>query len=219
MKNMHGNSWNLTPCNRIVAERMESRRHAKHINALESTRAVTDHSSPLEYPHLRSKPKTRKLQEDRAAEIQLENRILLQKMLNIDTKPSQFSGDVLCSARYSPRTLHGAAQRRELDRITADNQGLLARLQNTKPSINPRIWEEDELEREALKYRLSQNSSRSRPLKLPMPQVRAIGAAPFLPEIGRQNSQFREATWAPMTQTELDQKLLKIENGQGPDLV
>ena len=41
---------------------------------------------PQEFPHLKHKMKTRELQKDRANEIQLENRILLQKMLNIDTR-------------------------------------------------------------------------------------------------------------------------------------
>merc|ERR1711953_1353439 len=104
---------------------MGAQRHERHIRALEGTRGMVDHSAPREHSHLRSKPKTRKLQEDRAAEVQLENRILLQKMLNIDTKPSQFSGESLASQRVAPRSLHGGANRRELDRITHENQALL----------------------------------------------------------------------------------------------
>lgn len=204
----------MSSCNRLVAERIESRRHQKHIGALESTRAMTDHTSPKEHPHLRSKPKTKKLQEDRAAEIQLENRILLQKMLNIDTKPSQFSGDAMSSQRFPPRSLHGEAQRRELDRITMANQELLKRLQGAKPSIDPRQWEEEEMDRQALKFRLSQNSCRGRALNLPMPARQQAGI-PTLPRIGGLSARFREDDWAQLTNNELDQKLLELENGGG----
>merc|ERR1719310_853502 len=65
--------------------------------------------------HLKSKAKKQKLQEDRAAEIQLENRILLQKMLNIDTKPSPLSGEAMSMARVQPRSMNGEFQRRRLD--------------------------------------------------------------------------------------------------------
>merc|ERR1712232_667277 len=106
---------------------------------------LVDAKQPREHAHLRSKLKTKKLQEDRAAEIQLENRILLQKMLNIDTKPSQFSGEKLMSERVPLKSLHGEAQRRELDRITDANQDMLKRLQNARPSIAPREWEDDEM--------------------------------------------------------------------------
>lgn len=213
MPKFNGNIWNMSACNRLVNERIEGRRHARHVHALEHCRAMTDHTQPKEHPHLRSKPKTKKLQEDRAAEIQLENRILLQKMLNIDTKPSQFSSDAMTGRRAAARSLHGEAQRRELDRITNANQDLLKRLQNARASINPHAWDEEEMDRQALKFRLSQNSCRGRSLKLPMPH-RSMAGPPQLPRIGgRSDNGFREDDWARLTNKELDQKLLELESG------
>merc|ERR1719214_162241 len=115
MKAVKANSWNATHCNRITNERTERARHEKHLFALQTIRGAVDHFTPQDQPHLRSKPKTKKLQEDRAAEIQLENRILLQKMLNIDTKPSSLSGEALSQHRVQPRSLNAGAQRREYD--------------------------------------------------------------------------------------------------------
>merc|ERR1719436_1792069 len=117
---------------------------------------MVDTKQPNVQTHLSSKSKTRKLQEDRAAEINLENRILLQKMLNIDSKPSECSTEALAGVRVPPKSLCGGKQRRELDRITDANQKLLYRLQNVKPSINPNKWEDDEIDRQALKFRLCQ---------------------------------------------------------------
>merc|ERR1719230_2519781 len=103
---MRGNSWNTTTCNRIVAGRNQRSAHDKHIVALQTIKGAVDHFSPPDQPHLRTKLKTKKLQEDRASEIQLENRILLQKMLNIDTKPSPVSNESLMNARIKPKSLH-----------------------------------------------------------------------------------------------------------------
>lgn len=214
MKKLNGNIWNMTSCNRLVAERIDVRRHEKHLRALESTRGMVDASTPKEQPHLRSKPKTRKLQEDRAAEIQLENRILLQKMLNIDTKASQFSGESAASNRVQPRSLNGEAQRREQDRIIEANQGLLKRLQNAKPSIDPRAWEDEEVDRQALKFRVSQNASRGRVANLPVPQLPQRAVSERLPRIGGRGSGHGE-DWSDLTNTELDRRLRELEDGPG----
>lgn len=212
MRKMNGNVWNMSCCNRLVHERMENNKHEKHIRALETTRGMVDSSMPAEQPHLRSKPKTRKLQEDRASEIQLENRILLQKMLNIDTKPSQLSSESFTNQRVNPRSLHGGAQRKEMDRITDANQELLKRLQGAKPSIDPRTWEDEEMDRQALKFRLSQNSCRGRVPKLRMPQS---VMADRLPRIGGPHSHFNENDWAELSNTELDKHLREAERGGG----
>ena len=44
------------------------------MRALKSIKCAIDIQPPGQYPHLSNKLKTKKLQEDRAAEIQLENR-------------------------------------------------------------------------------------------------------------------------------------------------
>ena len=47
---------------------------SRHLRALKSIKCAIDIQPPGQYPHLARKLKTKKLQEDRAAEIQLENR-------------------------------------------------------------------------------------------------------------------------------------------------
>jgi hypothetical protein len=201
MWNMAGNS-----CNRLIAERMEARKHEAHLRALENTRGTLDHKKPRDHVHLRHKAKTKKLQEDRAADIQLENRILLQKMLSIDTKPSQAFKDM--QAPPPARSFHGVAQRRELARITEANQSMLQRLQNAKPTIDPMKWEDEEVDRQALKFRLSQNSSRARIARLRLPTT-----LPRIPGVGPSFSARRpvDEEWAELTGAELDQKVREME--------
>ena len=89
-----------------------------------------DNSTPQRFPHLQHKLKTRELQKDRANEIQLENRILLQKMLLIDARQAQ-SPQEIADRKRGPRSLHAGFQSRELDRITRENRELLKRLEAT----------------------------------------------------------------------------------------
>lgn len=212
---MPANLWNQTPCNRLVADRIAHEKHERHLRALENSRGLTNHSTPAEFTHLRTKPKMRKLQEDRAAEIQLENRILLQKMLNIDTKASQFSGEKLCSDRVQPRSLHGGQQQRELDRITSANQEMLKRLQGAKPSLDPRQWDDEEVDRQALKFRLSQNSCRGRAPVHRMPD-KPMPSDKLMRLGGMQH--FQGNDWAGLTEADLDKKLREVEGGMPPAL-
>lgn len=207
MPKYNGNVWNMSSCNRLVAERIEHRRHERHVSALEGTKGMVDHTKPKSHTHLSSKPKTRKLQEDRAAEIQLENRILLQKMLTIDTKPSAFSSDSLVKGQVAPRSLHGLRHRQEMDRITEQNQALLKRLQNAQPSVDPRTWEDEEVDRQALKFRLSQNSCRGRMPRLRMPDK----PMDRLPAIGRRSGMHGDDDWADLSNQELDSHLRDLE--------
>jgi hypothetical protein len=166
-----GNLWSRASANRITSERLERDQHEKHLRALKSIKCAIDIQPPGQYPHLARKLKTKKLQEDRAAEIQLENRILLQKMLNIDTKTSDLSGKNLNGrSGAKPRSLSAGVRRRELDRITQENRRMLNRLQCAAPSIDPLKWEADAQNREELKARISQNANRYRrgpSLKMP----------------------------------------------------
>eukprot|EP00927_Polykrikos_kofoidii_P039775 TRINITY_DN34084_c0_g1_i1.p1 TRINITY_DN34084_c0_g1~~TRINITY_DN34084_c0_g1_i1.p1 ORF type:complete len:222 (-),score=61.94 TRINITY_DN34084_c0_g1_i1:39-704(-) len=214
-----GNVWNLSSCNRLVAERIEGRRHEKHVKALETSKGLVDHHAPKEQKHLNAKPKTRKLQEDRAAEIQLENRILLQKMLNIDTKPSPFSGEALMHQRVPPKSLNGESHRRELDRITNDNQALLRRLHGAQPSIDPNKWNDEEVDRQALKFRISQNASRGRIARLRMPEKTPMDRLPRI--AGSGSAHFTEDEWTELSNAELDKHLHELEQmrGNNPSVV
>mmetsp|Transcript_22134 Transcript_22134/g.50593 ORF Transcript_22134/g.50593 Transcript_22134/m.50593 type:complete len:219 (-) Transcript_22134:188-844(-) len=172
------NVWNTSAANRIVDEKLLRERHDKHLKALSTIQPSVDNRPPAEFQHLKDKLKTKKLQEDRAAEIQLENRILLQKMLNIDTKYCSVSGEVLEATRVPPRSLHAGYRKKEMSRITEGNRELLRRLQGATPSYDPLKWDQDERDREGLKYRLSQNAHRYNKAQLhPPPRQRAGGGS------------------------------------------
>ena len=78
------NSWSIVAVNRLTGEKEEKAKHETHLRQLATMRPCVDSTEPKRFPHLKYRLKTRELQRDRANEIQLENRILLKKMLEID---------------------------------------------------------------------------------------------------------------------------------------
>jgi len=185
MRKCNNNVWNVLSGNRIIQERSREAQQYKHIQAIHSCKGLVDHKAPQEHPHITKKLKTKKLQEDRAAEIQLENRILLQRMLNIDTKAGELSDAAMRKERVRPRSLVAAAQRREYDRITKENHSLLRRLQETPGTMTTSGCDIEEEDRQALKLRICQNAMRSKScanLEMP-PRPRLRHARSKLPPI------------------------------------
>eukprot|EP00929_Paragymnodinium_shiwhaense_P053681 TRINITY_DN26890_c0_g1_i1.p1 TRINITY_DN26890_c0_g1~~TRINITY_DN26890_c0_g1_i1.p1 ORF type:complete len:229 (-),score=85.90 TRINITY_DN26890_c0_g1_i1:187-873(-) len=220
------NLWNSTSCNRLVAERIERQKHEQHLRCLERARPQTDHSKPDEVFHLKHKLKTRKLQEDRAAEIQQENKILLQKMLSIDTKPSPVSLEAISTHRVVPRTMHGGSQRTSLSKITNENQKLLGRLQKAKSSFDLQRWNDDEIDRQALMQRIVQNNCSGRKTNLRLPE--RVPGGKGLPRIqssgllanGFGDRGMTEEDWAELSNEELEKHLQELEamKSQSPSI-
>jgi len=76
---------------------------------------------------------------ERYSAIERENRILLQKMAKI----LRTNKTLDTINQYKARSLNRAARRRELIRITEENQGILRRIQASEPTYNHVEWEED----------------------------------------------------------------------------
>lgn len=102
---------------------------------------------------------------DRYTEIERENRILLEKMTNIMQKnniqnstiypqmPSvQPSVQLTATAPnlFQKRSLNKDARKRELLKITMENQAILKRLQDKQPNYNVVKWETEAFERKKI---------------------------------------------------------------------
>ena len=100
-----------------------------------------DNKCPRAASHLKTKAKKNALMEERFAQIETENRLLLEKMSHI----MRFKGGIDCtndSVKYS-HSLSKERRKRELQRITKDNQKILKRIQAARPTYNHRKWEEE----------------------------------------------------------------------------
>lgn len=80
------------------------------------------------------------MKEDRYAEIERGNRILLEKMSTI------MQGEKLDNKNQSiaySHSLNKGQRKRELQRITSENQAILRRIQMREPTYDHLQWEED----------------------------------------------------------------------------
>lgn len=129
--------------NRLCARRVEEHKHARHINKLSSIKPSIDNSPPVSATlgHLRVNLKREQLIEESFTDIDRANRILLQKMSDIVRKPSVMSG-LQCSSKVN-RSLNHDSRRKELKRITDENQSILRRIQHAQSTYDHVRWEQD----------------------------------------------------------------------------
>jgi len=112
-----------------------------HREKLRTMKPSIDTEEPkcLRLDHIRNNLKREQLLEERYGEIDRENRILLQKMSDIMRNPTMSKQPPL----KGPVSLNKDHRKKELMRITQENQAILKRIQRTQPMYNHVKWEEN----------------------------------------------------------------------------
>ncbi|GLD94472.1 hypothetical protein PINS_up003083 [Pythium insidiosum] len=111
-----------------------------HRQKLHTIKSSIDNSEPHRPLHLRKNLKKEQLKEERYAEIERENRILLEKMSHI--MQSETLDNKNQSLAYS-HSLNKEQRKRELQKITAENQAILRRIQMREPTYDHLQWAEE----------------------------------------------------------------------------
>lgn len=126
---------------KICARREEQRRHDLHRERVRNMRSQVDTSEPIvtQMDHVRSNLKREQMLEERYAEIDRENRILLKKMSDIMKQPS--APPPTEHRPLGPHSLNRDLRKKELLRITKENQSILKRIQQAQPQYNHVEWE------------------------------------------------------------------------------
>ncbi|CAD7947666.1 unnamed protein product [Amoebophrya sp. A25] len=154
----NANLWNTITCSRILGKYEDQKRHDRHLRELATMKPCVDTTEPKKFAFLKYRTNTRELQRNRANEIQLENRLLLQKMLEIDARPPMAKQPI-----KAEKSLHAQIQTRELDRITMENRLLLRRLERCKGTVDdPDFLRKKERKRQMLLREMGENSNRYR---------------------------------------------------------
>jgi len=135
--------------NRLCEKRNEQRRQELHREKIRTMRASVDTGEPkcLHLEHVRNNLKREQILEERYGEIDRENRILLQKMSDIMRNNNTQSSSSSSSSSGNPNGGGGGGlnrdkRRRELVRITSENQAILKRIQGAQPMYSHVHWEE-----------------------------------------------------------------------------
>jgi len=126
--------------NKACMKKYVKRCQDRHRQKLRDMKSSVDNKSPRQATHLKTKAKTHALMEDRFAQIETENRILLEKMSHIMRNKGGVNNKNE-SAIYA-HSLNKDRRKRELQRITKQNQQILKRIQNAQPTYDHLAWEE-----------------------------------------------------------------------------
>eukprot|EP00985_Skeletonema_marinoi_P019423 scaffold11135_cov128-Skeletonema_marinoi.AAC.3 len=127
--------------NKACMERHVQRCQERHKQKLQNMKSNIDNKCPRGASHLKTKAKKNALMEERFEQIETENRILLEKMSHI----MRCKGDIDCtndSIKYS-KPKNKERRKRELKRITKENQQILNRIQAARPTYNHRKWKDE----------------------------------------------------------------------------
>lgn len=125
------------PCgNKVCAQRVEQQRFHMHKERLRNVKSQVDASEPLatQMEHVRTNLKREQMLEERYSEIDRANRILLKKMSEIMKQPPLLTPR--SERPPGPPSLNRDARKKELLRITKENQSILRRIQQAQPVYN-----------------------------------------------------------------------------------
>ncbi|KAL7511456.1 hypothetical protein ACHAXN_009533 [Cyclotella atomus] len=140
--------------NKACMERYIQKCQERHKQKLRDMKCSIDNKCPRAATHLKTKAKKNALMEDRFAQIRTENRLLLEKMSHI----MRTKGGIDCrneSVKYS-HSLSKERRKRELARITKENQQILRRIQNAQPAYSHMKWEEEAMKSDKILENISE---------------------------------------------------------------
>jgi hypothetical protein len=153
--------WNLASSNKICSEKNLQREHMLHSLKLSQVKPAIDNKQPTIIPHERFRARKERIFNDRMLSIQQDNRILLQKMLRIDSRPSFLSPTSIQQSRPpSAGSLNITVRMKELNKITDENRRILGRLQKIRSNYSIKKWRNDYMQSQYLSTKLSENSGR-----------------------------------------------------------
>eukprot|EP00756_Hemistasia_phaeocysticola_P008877 Hpha_TRINITY_DN14760_c0_g1::TRINITY_DN14760_c0_g1_i1::g.102929::m.102929 len=142
---------------RVCSKRFQERSYAIHRQKLAGMRSVIDNRTPQMYPHLYQKLKKAQMMEELCSMIERDNRTLVKRMTEIMQRPGIDTHNSI-----SHRSLNREARKRELLRITQENQKLLGRIQHRQPTYNHLQWEQQRERNEMLCERICRYPYRPR---------------------------------------------------------
>lgn len=151
----------LPSANKLLSKKWDSTRFNAHRTAIKNVKSATDSSAPPTYVHMHIKMKKLQLEEERLAQIQHDNRLLLEKMSSIMRGKSQV--DHLND--YSHKSLNKEKRQRDLLTITQENQEILKRIQAKAPSYDHKAWEGDYKKSQELKKAITRYPEDGSPTK------------------------------------------------------
>ena len=132
--------------NKACHARFVKAQQERHKKKLREMKASIDTKEPhTRQGGKRRNPKKEQMMEERYAQIERDNRLLLEKMSYIMRHQSM---DIREDTGEYSQSLNRERRKRELQRITRENQNILGRIQATEPTYDHLAWAEHEKQHE-----------------------------------------------------------------------
>jgi hypothetical protein len=126
--------------NKVSSRRQLRRSQELHKKKLRNIKSTLDNKPPKRHNHLRKNRKKQQMMQDRFAKIERENQLLLEKMSFIMQNDTL---DNKCKAATYSKSLNKERRRKELKRISEQNNAILSRIQSRESTYNHLKWEND----------------------------------------------------------------------------
>jgi hypothetical protein len=133
--------------NQVAARKYDEYCQRLHKKRIRTIKAAIDNKAPKRPSHLRKNLKREQMMEERYATIERENRLLLEKMSAI-MQGGHGIDNRLKKPKNVGTSMNKSYRKKELQRITQENQAILRRIQACEPSLNRAVWEEDRRQNE-----------------------------------------------------------------------
>ncbi|KAI8814539.1 hypothetical protein BJ742DRAFT_848715 [Cladochytrium replicatum] len=128
-------------CNKLLAKQWDLADRRLHLEKLAKARPTVDNAPPRIHMHLQLKLKRMQVEEDRIAQIERENRILLDKMSHIMKAEGNHKDYTWMEDELSyGHSLNYVSRQQEHNKIDAENQAILQRLESKEPHYDHYRW-------------------------------------------------------------------------------
>ncbi|CAM9266611.1 unnamed protein product [Choristocarpus tenellus] len=128
--------------NKACHERYVQKCQDHHRQKLATMKSTIDNQPPssMRKTHVKNNAKKQQIMEDRYAQIERDNRLLLEKMSHIMRKGGVDNQNH--TLKYA-KSLNREARKRELHKITRENQRILLAIQRSEPFYDHVKWAEE----------------------------------------------------------------------------
>jgi len=152
----HHMNKELPVINHTIEDRSGRRNYEMHMQRLAGIKSMVDNKAPPTQWHMRANAKRAQIQHERSYAIECENALLLEKMRRIMELGTSASNKGLpVPEEVEPQSLNAGRRRRELQRITNENMGIVSRIQASDSAYDTTEWHRERKVVEQMLSRIS----------------------------------------------------------------
>ena len=123
--------------NKLISKRIDQKNREIHLLKLNTIKSSISRARPHNYLSIKDGSKRHQLEVDRVRNMEKHNKLLLDKLTDI-MKPTS-NGQVANQSK----SLNRDYRKRELVKITIENQAIMKRLEQQKSFYNKRLWDQN----------------------------------------------------------------------------